>query len=180
MNERGKLAEAKYFLQKMQDAKSRGKKDEFRFNLSAFLAAARSVLQYALKEADSKGHRDWYNNIISKSPVLRFLKDERDSNIHQEPVRCNEERNVSLKVTVDLSDSIELFLKDKDGNIKDNYTSPRKVLKPKIKSDVVRSYTRYLFDNWSGKEDVLDLSKTYLAQLEELVKDGISKKYISG
>lgn len=161
MNERIKLAEAKYFLQKMRDAKNRDKKDEFRFNLSAFLHTARSVLQYALKEADSKGHCDWYNNIISKSPVLRFLKDERVSNIHEEPVRCSAERNVSLHVTVSLS-------------------AFQKGVKPQVKSDVVRSYTRYLFDNWNGKEDVLALSKIYLEQVTDLVRDGISKKYISG
>lgn len=51
-NERSKLAEARYFYSRMR--KEVDDREAFTCNLSAFLAAARSVLQYALKEAKTK------------------------------------------------------------------------------------------------------------------------------
>jgi hypothetical protein len=51
-----KLAEAEYFYGRMQA--ERYNDAAFLHNLSAFLAAARSVLQYALKEAKAKSSTD--------------------------------------------------------------------------------------------------------------------------
>jgi PEP-CTERM motif len=49
MNELEKIREAEYFLGRMTE--KRENRDAFRFNLSAFLSASRSVLQYAVKSA---------------------------------------------------------------------------------------------------------------------------------
>ena len=52
MYEQEKLGEANYFYSRMlSEAVDR---DAFIFNLSAFLSSARSVLQYAFKEAQTK------------------------------------------------------------------------------------------------------------------------------
>lgn len=56
MNERYKIGEAKYFLARMEE--SIRDRMAFRYNLSAFLSAARSVTQYAYEEAvDWRGQR---------------------------------------------------------------------------------------------------------------------------
>ena len=52
MHERYKLTEARYFLARMLT--EHDSRTIFLFEVSAFLAAARSVLQYALKEAQPK------------------------------------------------------------------------------------------------------------------------------
>ena len=88
MNERHKLEEARYFLQRMRDEHETPR--HFRFELSAFLGAARSVLQYALEEAKGKaGGKRWYDQMVAQEPILTYFKDKRDANIHSAPVsRC--------------------------------------------------------------------------------------------
>ncbi len=51
MYEKDKIIEAEYFYSRM--SQEQNDRDAFRHNLSAFLSAARSVLQYALKEAET-------------------------------------------------------------------------------------------------------------------------------
>jgi hypothetical protein len=51
MYEQEKIEEAEYFLEGMRQATEAR---PFQFELSAFLSAARSALQYALKEAKGK------------------------------------------------------------------------------------------------------------------------------
>lgn len=85
MHERQKLTEARYFLERMFS--ERGNHSAVSHELSAFLAAARSVLQYALDEAKAKpGGQQWYDQAMA-DPLLRFFKDKRDTTIHREPVR---------------------------------------------------------------------------------------------
>jgi hypothetical protein len=56
-----KLLEAKYFLQQMKQ--NRDKRNEFRWNLSAFLTAARSITLMMQAEYSNKveGFDEWYN-----------------------------------------------------------------------------------------------------------------------
>jgi hypothetical protein len=180
MHEKSKLEESKYFFTRMI-----GTKEEvvgFIHNLSAFLSASRSILQYALKEAEIKqnGSR-WYSDNISKSSILRFFRDKRDLNIHEKPVRPQAIHKVMLSETIHLSDSISIVIKDKDGNIKGEYTTPEdpKLIIEDQESSAV-SETEYRFSDWVGNEDVMTLCKLYLEELESLIKDGINKGLISG
>ena len=84
MNEGNKLAEAEFFFDMMR-AKQENRQ-EFYYCLSAFLSAARTVLQYACKEAKSKlGGAKWYQDEMDDN-VLRFFRDLRDISIHDNPV----------------------------------------------------------------------------------------------
>ena len=50
--------------------------ENFQYELSAFLSAARSILQYSLKEAQHKsGGQKWYDDYIAGSAILVFFKD---------------------------------------------------------------------------------------------------------
>src|ERR1051325_3352821 len=85
MNELKKLQEARYFYTKMIDEQQN--KDKFLYNLSAFLSAARSVLQYAKEEVKNKpSGQNWYDNLMNSSRILKFFKDKRDLNIHEKPI----------------------------------------------------------------------------------------------
>jgi len=85
MNEEVKLREARYFLDRMEA--ERHDPERFRFNLSAFLSAARSAAQYALNEASGKGAgRRWYDSFLKKAPLIAFFTSERNANIHDRPV----------------------------------------------------------------------------------------------
>ena len=70
MNERYKIGEAKFFLARMEE--SVGNREAFRYYLSAFLAAAQSVTQYAREESKSKEGGQWYEKTIAGNVVLSY------------------------------------------------------------------------------------------------------------
>ncbi len=122
MHERKKFREAEYFYSKMIE--EQGHRENFTYNLSAFLSSARSVLQYALNEAKTKPRgQQWYDNRISTSPVSKFFEDKRDINIHIEPIQPLAHYKLELTDTTHISDSVSITVTDKDGNIKQRYSS---------------------------------------------------------
>jgi hypothetical protein len=70
MNERYKIGEARFFLARMKESIS--DRVAFRYYLSAFLSAARSVLQYAKEESRSKGRQEWYDETVAGNDVLSY------------------------------------------------------------------------------------------------------------
>ncbi|MDQ7839356.1 MAG: hypothetical protein RDU59_12785 [Thermodesulfobacteriota bacterium] len=107
MHEQEKLKEARYFARRMEA--SIDDPEAFQYELSAFLSAARSVLQYALDEAKQKpnGQR-WYEAQVSGNAVLKFFKDKRDLNIHAEPVRPSRHIAVAITEHITISESIRI------------------------------------------------------------------------
>lgn len=63
-------------------------------------------------------------------------------------------------------------LKSLRNSLSENSTNEGKSL-PKVKY-------KYLFNDWSGNEDVLTLCKIYLKKLHYFIKDGIKKSFITG
>ncbi len=115
MYEGRKIEEAQYFYCQM--CKELSNKKFFIYNLSAFLSAARSVIQYANKEVKLKdGGLDWYDNTINSSPILTFFRNERDCNIHDRPTNPEEHREVFVKDILFVSDSIMVVSVDGDSN----------------------------------------------------------------
>lgn len=179
MHEHTKLKEAEYYLNRMLIEFDN--RENFEFELSAFLSAARSVIQYAFEQAKTKnGGQKWYDDNIAKSPVLSFFKDKRDINIHVEPIKPTKHIGVAVNATVSISSSVHIVHKDKNGNVL--YESPPEVTKPKppkpSSSTVVT--TQYRFADWTGIEDLITLSRMYLDELQQLLKDGISRSFLTG
>src|SRR5438128_2050446 len=85
-----KLQRASYFRFQMKDAG--GNRDRFRWNLEAFLEAARSVTEimhteYSRKK--SEGFEDWYQEktkAMMADPVLHFLLKKRNEVVHAKVV----------------------------------------------------------------------------------------------
>lgn len=179
MNEMTKIAEAQYFYNRM--LAEFNNRENFTHNLSAFLSAARSVLQYALEEARTKtGGQQWYDGCISCSPILAFFKDKRDINIHREPVKPVQHTKITATATLHISASVQVVHRDKDGNVL--YESPPEITKPKPRKSEPPTVveTEYRFKDWSGDEDLLTLSELYLDELRKVVKDGMHRSFISG
>jgi hypothetical protein len=83
MNEDDKIAEAEYFIHWLKEAPS----EYVRFEFSAFLNAARSVLQYAREEAKTKsGGQFWYDSEVKVDPLTGVLTNTRDINTHFRPI----------------------------------------------------------------------------------------------
>ena len=86
---RAKLDEAKYFLQQMESASAPHQR--FKYNLSAFLSASRSVPQILLACYGAKsGFQAWYDKEMG-NPLLAFFRDRRNESVHEGPVPLDTE-----------------------------------------------------------------------------------------
>lgn len=178
MYEKQKLNEAKYFYSQMTNTFN--DRETFTYNLSAFLSAARSVLQYACEEAKNKRKQSWYDNLISKSDIFAFFKDKRDVNIHFVPIQPIKNTSVTITANIGLSSSVTVIHRDASGNIK--YQSPPEAPTSKNKpvpKQAPEIKERYLFSDWAGSEDIMELCKKYIDELEAFVKDGMAQKILT-
>ena len=84
-----KLLEAKFFRQRMEEAQS--ERYAFKYYLSAFLSAARSVTLIMQKEfGNAPGFKEWYENKqagMKKDIAMTFLNGARRMSIHEKPVQ---------------------------------------------------------------------------------------------
>ncbi len=182
MREADKLEEAEYFLKQMVAVA--GDRKAHKFNLSAFLSAARSVLQFGLEEVESKpGGKAWYDTQVTGKPVVKFFKDRRDVNIHIEPVSPVKQIQVNIEETLHFSDKAEAVI-IRDGKPvlseppqRHSFRLPEGTNWP-YPSKVTMSET-YRFNEWKGSEDVPTLCGIYLLELRKIVADGQSKGYLT-
>jgi len=180
MNEKEKLEEARYFYAEM--VKHQEDRKVFKHNLSAFLSAARSVMQYALKEVETKKNvgKKWYNDWMKSSYVLKFFRDKRNFNIHTAPIDPRKHVKIHTIVVVSVSESVHIKVTDKNGKVKEEREIKEKPKPHEGPKSSVKSESRYEFDDWKEPEDLITLCKVYIQELENVVQDGISKKFITG
>lgn len=158
MHEDSKIREAEHFLCEISTATAQP--DKTRFCASAFLSAARSALQYALKEAKTRpGGQAWYDGAVAGDPVVAFLKDHRDINIHDRPapMRTN------------------VFIQVPSGHL--SFSSSTSDWIPA--SAIGTTTYSYHFKGWAGSEDVGDLCCRYLSEIKRIVADGRSKGFLT-
>jgi hypothetical protein len=177
---RRKLDEASYFLVGMID--NQDTYGLFQFNYSAFLTAARSVLQYTSEEVEpdyntnaKPGAKKWYQKAVTGSRVIKFGRKERDENIHQAPATPNASVKVFPKEIVVNVENVLAYLNktlvsDSSQKQEAGGVEPTTYARPEY---------RYTSSRWAGPEDLLEVCRMYLSELEALVKDGVSKGYIT-
>ena len=177
MHEQSKLNEAKYFYSRMLS--ETGNRENLLFDLSAFLSAARSVLQYALKEAQTKsGGQQWYNGQVTSSDVLKFFRTKRNVNVHTEPIQVSQHISIHLSDIVHFSESIHIKNSDQTDKLIGEYSSEPSQPPPTPDIPPIVSY-RFTFPDWNGREDVLQLCEMYLEELQRVVTDGQSKGFLT-
>lgn len=180
MNEDHKFEEAQYFLDKLANPELELR--EFSFELSAFLTAARSVIQYALEEARSKlGGQAWYGGQVGVSPVVKYFKDKRDVSIHVTPVIPTRTFHVKIEERVVFGDSISIEVRKPDGTVVPD--PPQEMAKEQAPREITRasssSSVTYHFSDWPGTEDVVTLCGNYLQQVCNIIMDGRSHGFVS-
>jgi len=179
MNEKEKLEEAMYFYAEM--VKHQEDRKVFKHNLSAFLSAARSVMQYALEEVDPKnGGKKWYYDWMNSGDVLRFFRDKRDFNIHTAPINPRKHVKGHSAVVIRVYTSSHIKVTDKNGKVKEEREIKEKPKPYEGLKSSVKSEFRYEFDDWEGSEDSITVCKMYIQELEKVVQDGINKEFITG
>ena len=175
MHEEVKLLEAKFFYDQMVAYQT--KSIEFRYNLSAFLSASRSVLLYAFEEIKSiPARKRWYDTYIPAHPPLGFFKDKRNINIHDRPISLN--LHVTFTESVSLSSSITIIHRDKEGNIINQETVNDKPTEQKTASKIPPQI-QFFFTDWTGTQDVFALSQLYLVELKKFIQEAKQLGYIT-
>jgi hypothetical protein len=180
MHEQAKIAEAEYFLSRM-----RGELDQpepFRYDLSAFLSAARSALQYARKEAGTKaGGTTWYDSKMGADSTLAFFRDKRDFSIHRYPVVPQTRITVAIQDTIHLSQSVSFVLTDADGNViqSGSTAAPQSPLPAPRSCTTCTTTYDYSFPDWPVPHRLEDLCVAYLAAIKQIVAEGVSKGFVT-
>jgi hypothetical protein len=180
MNEQKKLDEARYFYSQMLAEYEN--KQKFTYNLSAFLSSARSVLQYGLEEAKAvTGGQQWYDTYVASNSILAFFKSKRDINIHVEPVRPIKHVDIVMIETIGLSDSVHVSRFDASGKElaepaaeeSAHHATERKPVPPPSAT------VKYRFNDWTGPEDIIELSRMYIDALQSFIDTGIKSSFLT-
>jgi hypothetical protein len=180
MNESTKIEEAKHFLKRMRE-ESQSPTENFRYELSAFLSAARTVFQYAFNEAKAKpGGEVWYSAQIAANRYFQFFRDERNENIHKVPVIPQQNTSITPgthQLTITGSRPI---VERSDENKTPETLGPTNEsrLETQPLSSGTTSYN-YKFISWTGPEDVISLAQKYLDDLDQFVIAARRDQWIS-
>ncbi|GEM_PF-2728791 len=164
---RDRLNEASFFLSKMSEGADDW--DVFRFNLSAFLAAARNVTWIMQKQyADFDGFKEWLiakQIAMNENPLMKYFKEQRNQITKQRSITSSFPVSVHLDEN-DPSKVCSIFFIDGTGGT----SQPLRLdLVPMDKPGSV-----YYFNDYP-KKDVLSLCKDYLREVEKIVVDWEAK-----
>jgi hypothetical protein len=177
MYEHSKIQEATYFLHRMEDCLS--EPEPFKYNLSAFLSAARTVAQYACKDARGKqGGQAWYDQFVSSHALVGFFANERNANTHDAPAAPDGYVDIYARDAGVLGETERLETFDTAGNLVDVVEPPS----PDLQADpapAFRFHFVYRFAGWGGQEDVVTLSSEYLKDLRALVAEGLARGFLT-
>lgn len=190
MNKDRKLREARYFLDRLTVAAA-DDSEGLPFLVSAFLSAARSVLQYALREmggtsviecracgeplacadcgqpqtraARSPGIA-WYEQRVGSRDVLRFMKATRDFEIHERPARIRTDAIIEVA-----GRTLRVGSSDSEG----------RVVVTSVGGMPFTQRPSHHFAGWPGGETVEELCAQYLSEVEALVADARAKGFLA-
>jgi hypothetical protein len=187
MNEQYKIGEARFFLERMEE--SLGDRVSFRYYLSAFLSAAQSVRQYPYTEAKGQSNLKWYEDHVgqinnARNNIMKNFKENRDMNIHWEPVDPASHITIATSENVAVFDALSVVLfNDKPvetmkpiEEVPPPKPSEGRNETPKSKTEAT---VRYHFIDWFSSEDLISLSHRYIEVLEHFVRDGIVKRILT-
>jgi hypothetical protein len=114
-----KFLEAKYFLKCMVE--SEADRMPFKYNLSAFLTAFRSVTFFMQKEYSKiDGFIEWYldkQKKLESDEKMQLLNKKRVMTIHKVPVGLHAQINVSIHESVFATDEVSVEIIHADGTI---------------------------------------------------------------
>lgn len=170
-----KLDEAVTFLEHMR---ATGDRTKFRHYLSALLSAARSVCQYMHKETESDASaRAWYEHAISASPVLSFLTEVRNSNVHERLVPVAARHHVALGEQMFITESLGVVVKRADGSVDHKVDDPLfAVVPPSVSTAAV--HTDFYFDGWEPQTAV-ELCGWFLDEIRAMVTAGVELGHVA-
>jgi hypothetical protein len=180
MHEDLKIEEADYFLRRIAETSKRDQAAT-RHELSAFLSAARSALQYAYKEAKFRGSLLWYETAVSTAdPVVEFLKDTRNINIHDQPFSMRTHTTIGVPPAVlAISGTRTMVITNGDSVMEWPEMPPQLPPRQRNMAEPPTTTYRYQFKEWPGPEDVLELCRRYLDEVKRIIADGRAQNILT-
>lgn len=169
MHEDHKLAEARHFLDRMGSPEVHEDREAFIYNLSAFLSAARSVLQYACSEAAARGRRGWYDCVVGRSQWCKHFKDMRNANIHERPAKPRAAHSIVISETIGLSDS---FMAGGPEQPMAELGTMEVFAQPAPVSGGFTHSTVYVTAIGGQERPLLDCCEAYVEELESIIEAG--------
>lgn len=177
-------------------------------DFSSFVTQARSVLQYAHKEAAKRGLVALYNDFVKSKPIFRCFKDLRDSDIHDYMPGTNMTikasspiRSIDPETGVGVGEPFNLYVESLDDLDKPKgqnsdatiTTTITKRLEPGAKliqrmtdegrHDLVEQAKEgeplYEFFECEGENNIFQLCRSYLECIEEFYDYGVKCGFIS-
>ncbi len=165
-----KLDEAKYFLSQLK--LNIINVSIFRYNLSAFLSAIRSVTFFLQKECNGiPGFSEWYvmeQEKMKSDPYMKFLNDKRVLEVHKGRSLLRKETRVTHHDSVSMVDSITIFLirSDGTGDIRQSGPSVHDISR---KIDPTTEHL-WFFEDFEEK-DIIQLCEEHVSKIEKLLND---------
>jgi len=176
-----KYDEVEYFLETMKE--NIEDRQKFRYNLSAFVSAARSVtfvLQNELEFSKNPKFDKWYcekQTQMKRDKLFKFFKGKRDYAIHQKgTIDTRAEISTTINLPMAASVGFEAIVIKADGTIENEKhseppTKPKLTPKPNDTEE-----TKWFFKDWSEPdEDVIALCARYTKELKIIVEEAESK-----
>jgi hypothetical protein len=174
---REKLLEAQYFLERMREKSS--DRAAFKYNLSAFLSAARSVTFYMQKEfKHTPGFEEWYaaeQEVMRRDPLVPFFVEARNVSLKQQHVPTRAHVGVEHTARVTVRPSWEGVVIRADGTkerVETNEPGPPSAPEQTDTEPTVE-WRWYFKDLPPGvdEKDVVALSEAHVGRLEALVSE---------
>lgn len=169
-NTRIKLEEARYFLFRMIEEVAN--REPFKYNLSAFLAAGRSVTLIMQKEfSETPEFTKWYERKQSQmdnDTLLQLMNRKRVMTIHQKPIKPYGHIDVVTKSTVAINEHVVAVLTNKNGTV-ERIEHKQAPPSPPAKEKTEVKYRWFFVD--IPDQDIITLLQEYIAKLENLVKE---------
>jgi len=170
---RQKLLEVNYFLEQMKNTQS--SRDAFKYNLSAFLSAARSVTFVMQSEFRRvSGFNDWYSQKQVETEgddLMKFLKDKRNITVKQEPVRPRALVSVTNnEPPIIINDHMSFVIKRASGTVERSESiPPRPQPQPKAQAQTTVEWLWYFVE--LPDKDVVSVCAEHVTKLESLVTE---------
>ena len=179
MDAQQKYDETEYFLEMMKE--NIEDRQKFRYNLSAFVSAARSVTFVLQKEFSKNPKFDkWYcekQMQMRSDKLFKFFKDKRDYVIHKKgTIDTRAEISTAINLPMTASVSFEATVIKADGTIENGkHSEPPAEPKFTPKSNDTEE-TKWFFKDWSEPdEDAIALCARYIRELKIIVEEAESK-----
>jgi hypothetical protein len=146
-------------------------REPFKYNLSAFLSAARSVTFVMQTEFnDVSEFLEWYKekqSQMSEDRLMRFMKEKRNIALKQETIDPRGHIDVTVKSNITITEHVVAVLTHKNSTVE--RIEHKQPPPPPSTSETEVKY-QWFFEDISDK-DIITLSQEYVDKLESLVQE---------